>query len=73
MVEQLNVIWLQGQGCTRCTVSLTGGTHPSIIDVLTGFMPQIEGINLVYHPTLMLPWGEEALGDIPDLSPQSAA
>ncbi|ODS41732.1 MAG: hypothetical protein A7315_00425 [Candidatus Altiarchaeales archaeon WOR_SM1_79] len=60
MADELNVIWLQGQGCTGCTVSLTGGTHPSIVDVLTGFMPQIEGINLVYHPTLMLPWGEEA-------------
>lgn len=59
-MDQINLIWIQGQGCTGCTVSLTGGTHPSIVDVLTGFMPQIEGINLVYHPTLMAAWGEEA-------------
>ncbi len=59
-MDQINVIWLQGQGCTGCTISLTGGTHPSIVDVLTGFMPQIEGINLAYHPTLMAEWGEHA-------------
>ncbi len=60
MADKLNIIWLQGQACTGCTISLTGGTHPSIVDVLTGFMPHIEGINLVYHSTLMLSWGEEA-------------
>ncbi len=59
-MDKINLIWLQGQGCTGCTVSLTGGTHPNVVDVLTGFMPQIEGISLVYHPTLMATWGEEA-------------
>ncbi|ODS37107.1 hypothetical protein BEH94_02240 [Candidatus Altiarchaeales archaeon WOR_SM1_SCG] len=59
-MDEINIIWIQGQGCTGCTVSLTGGTHPSIVDVLTGFMPQLEGLKLVYHPTLMATWGEEA-------------
>ncbi|OQX20983.1 MAG: hypothetical protein BWK75_04160, partial [Candidatus Altiarchaeales archaeon A3] len=59
-LEKINVVWIQGQGCTGCTVSVTGGTNPDLINVLTGFLPQIEGINLVYHPTIMGPWGENA-------------
>ncbi len=63
-VEKINVIWLQGQGCTGCTVSLTGATHPSLLDILGGFLPQASGIVLQYHPTIMLPHGEEALKNL---------
>ena len=66
MTDQINLIWLQGQGCTGCTISITGGSHPSIVDVLTGFMPQVEGINLAYHPTLMLSWGENSMKILED-------
>ncbi len=66
MADSINLIWLQGQGCTGCTISITGGSHPSIVDVLTGFLPQVEGINLVYHPTLMLPWGGDAMKILED-------
>jgi len=40
---------------------LTGATHPSLVDVLGGFLPEVAGIALQYHPTIMLPHGEEAL------------
>ena len=60
-VEKINVIWLQGQGCTGCTVSLTGATHPSLADLLTGYIPQAANVNLVFHPTIMLPHGKEAV------------
>jgi len=66
MINQINLIWFQGQGCTGCTISITGGSHPSIVDVLTGFMPQVRDINLVYHPTLMLSWGENAMKILKD-------
>jgi len=59
-LEEIHVIWLQGQGCTGCTISLTNATDPSIIDVLTGFIPQVAGISLDFHPTIMAPWGEGA-------------
>ena len=59
-VERINVIWLQGQGCTGDTVSIAGATYPSLTDILNGFLPQAMGITLQYHPTLMLPHGEEA-------------
>jgi len=59
-VAHIHVIWLQGQGCTGCTVSLTNATHPSLVDLLTGFIPQAAGITLDFHQTIMLPWGEQA-------------
>ena len=63
-IKEINLIWLQGQGCTGCTVSLTGATHPSLIDVLSGFLPPVTGIILKYHPTIMLPHGEKALENL---------
>ncbi|RLI07919.1 hyaluronate lyase, partial [Candidatus Bathyarchaeota archaeon] len=59
--EKIHVIWLSGQACTGCTVSFLNATHPSLVDILTGFIPQAAGITLDYHQTIMLPWGEEAL------------
>lgn len=61
MSEKIHVIWLSGQACTGCTVSFLNATHPSVVDILTGFIPQAAGIVLDYHQTIMLPWGEEAL------------
>jgi len=63
-VERINVIWLQGQGCTGDTVSIAGAAYPSLVDILNGFLPQATGIVLQYHPTLMLPHGEEALKNL---------
>lgn len=60
-IEKIHVIWLQGQACTGCTVSFLNATHPSVVDLLTGFIPQAAGITLDYHQTIMLPWGEQAL------------
>jgi len=60
-VDKIHVIWLPGQACTGCTVSLLNASHPSVLDLLTGFIPQAAGVTLDYHATIMLPWGEEAL------------
>lgn len=60
-MDNINVIWLQGQGCTGCTVSLTNATHPSLVDLLTGFIPQTEGIILAFHPAIMPSWGDDAI------------
>ncbi len=48
------VIWLQGQGCTGCSVSLLNSTHPAIADVL------LKVISLEFHPTVMAWEGEQA-------------
>jgi hydrogenase small subunit len=60
-IDKIHVIWLPGQACTGCTVSLLNASHPSVLDLLTGFIPQAEGVTLDYHATIMLPWGDEAL------------
>lgn len=61
MSEKIHVVWLSGQACTGCTISFLNATHPSVVDLLTGFIPQTAGVTLDYHATIMLPWGEEAL------------
>ena len=60
-IEKIHVIWLTGQACTGCTISLLNASHPSVLDLLTGFIPQAAGVTLDYHATIMLPWGEEAM------------
>jgi hydrogenase small subunit len=60
-IDKIHVIWLTGQACTGCTVSLLNASHPNLLDLLTGFIPQAAGVTLDYHATVMLPWGDEAL------------
>ena len=62
----IHVIWLNGQACTGCSVSFLNASHPSVVDLLTGFLPQAAGITLDYHETIMLPWGEKALKALED-------
>jgi Ni,Fe-hydrogenase I small subunit len=62
----INLVWLQGQGCTGDTVALISAREPSLVDVLTGILPEVSNINLAYHPTVMAPWGEKALSVLDD-------
>lgn len=62
--DNIHVIWLPGQACTGCTVSLLNASHPNVLDLLTGFIPQAAGVTLDYHPTIMAPWGENALSAV---------
>ena len=48
------VFWVQGQGCTGCSVTLLNSAHPSIADVL------LKVISLEFHPTVMAGEGEGA-------------
>lgn len=41
------VFWLQGMGCTGCSVSILNSLHPRIADVL------LHVIRMDFHPTLM--------------------
>ncbi|MCD6319316.1 MAG: hydrogenase small subunit [Candidatus Desulfofervidaceae bacterium] len=56
------VLWLQGAGCSGCSVSLLNTAHPKIADVL------LKIIDLRYHPTIMAAAGELALGAIEETS-----
>ena len=52
------VLWIQGQGCTGCSVSLLNIVDPSIADVL------LKVISLQYHPTVMASEGEMAMKNL---------
>jgi len=53
-IDKTPVFWLQGCGCTGCSVSILNAVHPSIADVL------LKIISMVYHPTIMAAEGELA-------------
>ncbi len=54
-LENHPVLWIQGQGCTGCSVSLLNSVDPTIKSVL------LDIISLQYHPTIMASEGETAL------------
>jgi len=60
-VPYINAIWLQGQGCSGCTVSFLNASHPSLIDIMTGFMPQSSGVELPFHQTIAFSWGSDVV------------
>ena len=49
------VVWIQGQGCTGCSVSLLNSVSPPIADVL------LKVISLQFHPTIGACEGEMAM------------
>ena len=58
------VIWLQGQGCTGCSVTLLNNVNPSIADVL------LKIISLDFHPTVMGSEGGQAIAHIRSIAEQ---
>ncbi len=58
------VIWLQGQSCTGCSVSLLNTIHYMTIDDLL-----VNVIDLQYHPTVMAAAGDLASGVAKDAAP----
>ena len=57
-LETHPVLWIQGQGCTGCSVSLLNSVDPSIADVL------LKVISLQFMPTVMASEGETALNNL---------
>jgi hydrogenase small subunit len=55
------VIWLQGQGCTGCSVTLLNSTSPPIADIL------LKVISLQFHPTVEASEGEIAMENLFDI------
>ncbi len=54
-MDELNLIWMQGQTCDGDSMSVVDSTNP---DFMT-FLEQ-NRIRLLYHPTLSPPFGDEA-------------
>lgn len=61
MIKEQSVIWLQGAGCTGCSVSLMNCTSPTIRNLLLDEIVPGQHISLLFHPTLMAASGELAI------------
>ncbi len=57
---EVNLVWLQGGGCTGCSVSFLNSAHPSPRNLLVEQLLPGKHISLKYHPTLMAGQGREA-------------
>ena len=52
-LREIPVVWVQGGGCTGCTVSLANSAFPSLRNILLDQMLPGAHLSLLYHPTLM--------------------
>ncbi len=57
-LENHPVLWIQGQGCSGCSVSLLNSVEPTIKKIL------LDIISLQYHPTVMAAEGEVGLENL---------
>jgi hydrogenase small subunit len=57
-LEKHPVLWIQGQGCTGCSVSILNSVDPSIADVL------LKVISLEFLPTVMASEGQTAMENL---------
>jgi hydrogenase small subunit len=65
-VAEVPVIWLQGSGCTGCSVTVLNSLSPKIQDVLVGQVIPGKHVSLRFNPTVMAASGELALQAIED-------
>ena len=59
--DEYPVIWLQGAGCTGCSVSVLNSVSPTIKNVLIDEVIPGKHVNLRFHPTIMAGAGEPAI------------
>ena len=52
---QAPLLWLQGQSCSGCSVSLLNSDHPDPVEILTSY------ISLRFHSTLMAATGDTSM------------
>ena len=65
-IKKYPVVWLQGAGCTGCSVSVLNAVSPRIQNLLLDELVPGEQLNLIFHATIMAGQGEpviEALRD----------
>jgi hydrogenase small subunit len=59
--KELPVIWLQGAGCTGCSVSVLNSVSPNIKNVLVDEVIPGQHVSLRFHPTLMAGEGDAVI------------
>ena len=64
--KQYPVIWLQGAGCTGCSVSVLNSVSPKIQNLLLDEIVPGHKLNLIFHATIMAGQGEPAIEVLKD-------
>jgi hydrogenase small subunit len=65
-VAELPVVWIQGAGCTGCSVSVLNSLSPKIQDVLVNQVIPGKHVSLRVHPTVMAAQGDAVLQAMED-------
>ncbi|HID95767.1 MAG TPA: oxidoreductase [Candidatus Latescibacteria bacterium] len=60
-VEQKRIIWLQGAGCTGCSISVLNSVSPTIKNLLIDEVVPGQHLSLLFHPTIMAGSGEPVI------------
>jgi len=60
------VIWLQGAGCTGCSVSILNAVSPRIQNLLLDELVPGQQLNLLFHATIMAGQGEPVIEVLKD-------
>jgi len=64
--KELPAIWIQGAGCSGCSVSVLNGVAPDIAAALLDEIVPGKHLNLRFHPTVMAGAGEPAVKILED-------
>ncbi len=65
------VIWLQGAGCTGCSVSVLNAVSPRIQNLLLDELVPGQQLNLMFHATIMAGQGEQVIEVLRDTEKNS--
>jgi hydrogenase small subunit len=60
-VAEVPVVWLQGGGCSGCSVSLLNAESPTITELLLGEVVPGKHVNLLWHPNISASQGAQFL------------
>ena len=62
--EEYPVLWLQGGGCSGCSVSLLNSVSPSPRNILVDEIVPGKHLNVRFHPTVMAGAGDPAVAEL---------
>jgi hydrogenase small subunit len=62
--EEYPVLWLQGGGCSGCSVSLLNAVSPTARNILVDEIVPGKHLNVRFHPTVMAGAGDPAVAEL---------
>jgi hydrogenase small subunit len=60
-ITDVPVVWIQGGGCSGCSVSILNSVSPTIQDLLLGELIPGRHVSLAFHPTVMAGQGDQVI------------